>query len=397
MKSERELQKGLYFVHGYYLSDMRDDDVSDLYRDQLILLKDSMEDMYEIDAYDINLRELHIKDQTEFPEGEFVYYDGKEIQLAIDNPTSINNTNLNEQLRNTILPNSDLNKPIEVKRKVSEVNSYHINVGHGNCSIIVFKVNESYNMWMVDCSIFDFTDGKDYRQNLEDCLREVSSEFKIKKISKLMITHLHYDHINGIEYLIEKEWIDANSEVWMNIQYPWKQATYNRILQKLNNLKVRFIDPICNNSTKNIKILYPSMSFNNKNKAPNNKINNASVLYHICFNGKSMLFTGDIETEGWNDVSTCMMHLCNSTYYCISHHGSITGHIRNKCLPAKMKISTIADCAKNTKLQILMGRDGAYKGVYNRKVLEDFKSIVKTERAKNYLKLEWDSGNYQII
>ena len=45
------------------------------------------------------------------------------------------------------------------------------------------------------------------------------------------------------------------------------------------------------NSTKNIHILYPDVSYNKKNKAPKNNINNASVLYQICFGENSMLFT----------------------------------------------------------------------------------------------------------
>lgn len=73
-------------------------------------------------------------------------------------------------------------------------------------------------------------------------------------------------HINGIEYLIKRGWIDANTEVWMNIQYPWKQPTYNRILLQLSALGVKFIDPIIGNSTKNIHILYPDVSYNKKTR-----------------------------------------------------------------------------------------------------------------------------------
>ena len=98
-----------------------------------------------------------------------------------------------------------------------------------------------------------------------------------------------------------------------------------------------------------------------------------------------MLFTGDIETEGWENVSTCMPYLCKSTYYCISHHGSITGHIRSNCMPANRCITTLADCANSTRLQVLMGRDGAYKGVYSRDVLSDFGNIKKQRKHRNTL------------
>ena len=110
-----------------------------------------------------------------------------------------------------------------------------------------------------------------------------------------------------------------------------------------------------------------------------------------------MLFTGDIETEGWENVSTCMPNLCNTTYYCISHHGSITGHIRSNCMPANRCITTLADCAELTSLQVLMGRDGAYKGVYSRKVLGDFKNIEETEKAQKYFCLDWKTGKARIV
>ena len=102
MKREFELKEGLYCVHGYYLSGWRENDMEELYRDQMILMQDSMDDIYDIDAYDINLREMRLENQIMIPEGEFVYYDGREFQTAEDNPTSIVHTELNKQLIRTI-------------------------------------------------------------------------------------------------------------------------------------------------------------------------------------------------------------------------------------------------------------------------------------------------------
>lgn len=392
MKQEHELKEGLYFVHGYYLSGRSENDIEELYRDQIILMRDSMDEIYNIDAYDINLREMGMDNQVSIPQGEFVYYDGKRFQTAENNPTSIMHTELNRQLIRRIGFENYGNQPEEVNENISDVRSYHINVGHGNCSIIVYRENGSYNMWMVDCSVFDFTNKHNYSSNLDDCLNFILEDLGLDRISKLLITHLHYDHINGIEHLIKRGWIDANTEVWMNTQYPWKQPTYNRILLQLNALGVKFIDPIVANSTKNIHILYPDVSFNKKNMAPKNNINNASVLYQICFGENSMLFTGDIETEGWENVSNCLPYLRESKYYCISHHGSITGHLRDKCMPARRRITTLADCADSTRVQVLMGRDGAYRGVYSEKVLRDFKNIERTEEAQKYFSLDWETS-----
>ena len=43
MKREFELKEGLYFVHGYYLSGWRENDIEELYRDQMILMRDSIQ------------------------------------------------------------------------------------------------------------------------------------------------------------------------------------------------------------------------------------------------------------------------------------------------------------------------------------------------------------------
>ena len=44
-----------------------------------------------------------------------------------------------------------------------------------------------------------------------------------------------------------------------------------------------------------------------------------------------------------------------------------------------------------------MGRDGAYKGVYSRKVLGDFKNIEKTEEVQKYLSLDWKTGKAHSV
>lgn len=391
MKGQNELKEGLYFVHGYYMRDNENANAREIFRDQMIIMKDGIDNMY-VDAYDINVREMHI--QNQISQGEFVYYNGESFQTAESNSTSIMYAELNKQLIGSIGYENYGNQPEEISEYISEIYSYHVNVGHGNCSIVVFRDNKKYNIWMIDCSVFDFTNKKNYRFNLNDCMTMINNKFSVSKISKLLVTHLHYDHINGIEHLIKKGWIDGNTEVWMNIQYPWKQPTYNRMLLQLKALGVKFIDPIVGNSTRHINILYPDISFNKKNAAPKNNINNASVLYQICLAGKSMLFTGDIEREGWENVTACYPHLNKSTYYCISHHGSITGHLRNNCVEPRNLIGTLGDCASTTELQVLMGRDCAYKGIFSKKVISDFSNILRTEKANHYIEIEWNSGAY---
>lgn len=395
MENEQKLKKGLYFVHGYYMSNDSEQDTSELFRDQMILLRDSFDYPYDIEAYDVNIRDMRLSEQT-LPQGEFVYYDGENINSAENDPTSVMHAELNKQLIGLIGYENYGNIPSEISDDISDVHSFHVNVGHGNCSIIVFCENKKYNMWMVDCSVFDFINRENYSENLDYCMEHIYNQFGIKMISKLLITHLHYDHINGIDHLIDKGWIDFNTEVWMNTQYPWKQPTYNRILLRLKSLGVSFIDPVIGNSTRHINVLYPNYSFNSKNKAPRDNINNASVLYQICLNKERMLFTGDIETEGWENVQTCMPYLNTTTYYCISHHGSITGHLGKGCQYVSFLLYNLSQCARQARLQILMGRNGAYRGIYSKKVLSSFREIRMTEKAEHFIEINWFNSSCKI-
>lgn len=402
-KTELDLEKGLYFVHSYYLNKFADDyhlleadkDIITGKRNQMILLKDSMDDLYSAEAFDVNLEEIGIEDMT-FPEGTFVYYNPdaenkrNRLQSAENDPTAILYTEVNRQLTRVISYENYGNRPKKIEGAISDVHSYHVHIGHGNCSIIVFKNEEKYQMWMIDCSVFDFTNRYNYSSNLKKCLSDIKKQFQVDKISKLLVTHLHYDHINGIEYLIKKEWMGEETEVWMNTQYPWKTGTCNRILSQLHALGVRFIDPIVANSTEHIQILYPYISFNQNNVAPRNNINNASVLYQVFLGEKNMLFTGDLETEGWNAVVRCYPNLQDTTYYCISHHGSINGDIRTNCLKS-YGITSLSQCTKNTKRQLILGRDGAYKGIFNPAVVSRYRNILRTEEGEHYIEIIWST------
>ena len=44
------------------------------------------------------------------------------------------------------------------EEKPVQVISYHVNVGHGNCSFILIEAKSCYRLWLVDCSIIDKTE-----------------------------------------------------------------------------------------------------------------------------------------------------------------------------------------------------------------------------------------------
>lgn len=111
-----------------------------------------------------------------------------------------------------------------------------------------------------------------------------------------------------------------------------------------------------------------------------------------------MLFSGDIETEGWDNVDTYTCYPCikKSDYYCISHHGSVNGHLCNICRYTGLPVRTreVWKCAHNSKIQILMGRGKAFPGIFSQRVLDSFGkcgNLCKTEDAINYINLNWET------
>lgn len=401
MKEEnRNIEKGLYFVHGFYLEYEENGEINyeNIVRNHILLYKCTLEDIYNLEEFEININDPRIQGNIE--EGHYVFYDGETIQNADEHPTARLyreiNTLVLEQLRRT---NAD-SLPEKGYDRISDVISYHVNVGHANCSLIVFYSDNKCHVWMVDCAIRGCRGYCNYHNNLDSCLDEIKKNNRVNKIEKLLITHMHYDHINGVEYVIKNGWIDGNTEVWLNLNYQHYSPTSDNMLLHLNGLGVKIIDPVIKNSTNNIEILYPEISYDNKhNRPPKGNINNASVMYKINLGRESMLFPGDIETEGWDSITWCKSWMGRPTYYCISHHGSKTGHFRNGCANKRIskKVNNIADCIDYiTKKQILMGKDGTFAGIYDNDVLKDFSNIEKTEGYK-YIKLIWGSGHIDRI
>ena len=379
-------EEGLYFVHGFYREESNiPDEYNEKASDHIILFQDRIDLPEALSAYDVPLN-YYLHDRN-LIEGDFVVFDGDTLSNAENNPISIMYKELTNQIIQQINYSNLHNHPDSTELKATKVHSYHINVGHGNCSIVVFYANHKWQMWMIDCSYFDFTNHHNNYSKIQKCLKNIENQYDVTCISKLLITHLHYDHINAIDKLITDGYITKNTEIWMNTYYPWYQPSYLRIQTNLRALNVKFIDPIISNSTEHINILYPSVSFDKNHLPPRKKINNASVIYQINFLGKSMLFPGDIETDGWNNVELCFPFLEESYYYCISHHGSITGHLRNECI-YRNHIRTLADC-NISRIQILMGRNNAYRGIYSQSVIDDFNNIYKVEDSENYIKIDW--------
>lgn len=378
--------KDLFFVHGFTnLYGEYGHNADGIYRNFVTLVK------YDEDFNISNVVDLPIRKMDDnINEGDFVYLVNDEVRSAESDERVINYKNISRELIRSIDYENYIIDDFS-KLEIDDVVSYHINVGHGNCSIIVFgnKDTKKYDMWLIDCSTFDFRSRKSCKGNLNKCLLSIKKKYGISRFSKVLITHHHFDHINGLEYLINEKYINSETEVWLNVSYYWPGEKYIKILKELKKLNVKFIEPITSNSFDNIEILYPKIRIHNKNNAPGKYINNISVVYQIKFMNKSMLFMGDLEEEGLSEIQDCFPHLKNTNYYCVSHHGSINGHIRKNSPCNSIGDMTMNECAKDTRIQILMGRDNAYPGIFSDKVIKAYDKLIITDKCDCYYEIDW--------
>ena len=365
----------------------------------------------------------------EIKEGWFVYYDNvgqflfrygnlspyarKQFRLFNELRERLTQRFLDAETANASIPSQFYNKA------GVNVTSYHVNVGHGNCSIILIQADELYNIWMVDCSVTDIGNWNNHTKNLQFCLNDIAKKLQLNDYTKLHIdrfflTHTHYDHYNGIEYLVDNGYIDSNTICYINLYYHWASKTYLRVLDKLKNVNVRFVEPISNNSNSIITFFHPECRLYRSNatvvcppqhyRIVNSPVNDSSTVIMFNIGNHTMVFTGDLEQKGFKAMSratNCSPALNFLNYYIISHHGSINGHPDMPCMSPAISRSFPLICITNLLSKaILMGRDKAFHGIYSSKVVSYWSGLPGVleyvERSSNFLELDWGSGNVTL-
>lgn len=201
----------------------------------------------------------------------------------------------------------------------------------------------------------------------------------------------------------------------MNLYYGHSSKYANEVLRELYRLKVKCYEPtVALRIIPEVAILHPECRIrkwatpSDRNYRVVSKMNNTSVAYSITIGNDTMVLPGDLEKEGWDamtSVATCQIRpLCTTNYYCVSHHGSITGHVDIPCL-GKSHFPNVGMCLKTGGVQraILMGRNGAYNGIYSPIVMKYWNPVLSLSeqdgngQASRAVVLEWDTGGMRWI
>ncbi len=305
-----------------------------------------------------------------------------------------------------------------------KVVSYHINTGCGNATILVLQGTKN-QVWCFDCGIegsytkdlkSNKLDYEKYKENIEDCLSHIKKQyFKDKKysFSKLFISHPHSDHYNALLYELDDDYF-KECELWINPYILTAGIEYIKFLKKIEKLVGNVVEPNMKNITiPGIEILYPSKSivYGNKMKGKiklklpsdydmrtSGSYNNLSPVIKLNINDKSMLITGDIEEEGWNEYSKqCERDCCklDLNIFCHSHHGSPTGF--SIYCPLKLSNTTVFDCFNASNFEVCMTRDGAYSGIAHSKIISNKSGkLLRTDESNSsipikFIEIDWGS------
>jgi len=204
-----------------------------------------------------------------------------------------------------------------------------LDIGQGDCALI--QTPDGRNI-LVDCGRTSFTSDSGERTilpYLERC--------GISRIDLLIITHLHLDHIGGINSLLEN--IEIGKIIDSGQKY--NSAFINKMdsLIIVNNVEREVVsagDMIRDMDDLRMYFIYPEKNYRDKDLSDQKENpNNGSVVFILKYGDTDFLFTGDAEKESEEIMVRQYSDFLRTDVLKVAHHGSITSTtipfaIRNK-------------------------------------------------------------------
>lgn len=193
-----------------------------------------------------------------------------------------------------------------------------LDVGQGDCSVI--QTPDNFTI-LVDCGRNTFISNSGEKTIAPFLKRKGTG-----KIDLLIITHLHMDHIGGINYLLE------NFEIGKIIESGQRYPTLftNKMDSLIINKKIPRETVRCGDYIKDIKdirmyFLFPDSKFvNNKGITLGNNLNNGSVAFILKYGETEVFFSGDIEKESESFLCDVYSEFLKTDVLKVAHHGSTT-------------------------------------------------------------------------
>lgn len=215
---------------------------------------------------------------------------------------------------------------------------YCINVGVGKTVFAVLQYHEDIRVWCFDFGIEslrgNIANERRYRANIAECIEHIQLKFGLTEFvfDKLFVSHGHYDHISEISGI----YLDENTEVYTGLHTNCPTNVYRQFMAHILGSRCHLVESVCRNSNGAVEILHPARRIVYPNRTGRrrtywtSKLNNVSSIIKIRLNDKEVVFSGDIEGQGWRWFINAAHPVRNEIEcYFHSHHGSPNGFCFN--------------------------------------------------------------------
>tara|TARA_R110002095_G_scaffold215097_1_gene208494 strand:+ start:469 stop:1236 length:768 start_codon:yes stop_codon:yes gene_type:complete len=249
---------------------------------------------------------------------------------------------------------------------------HHLNVGCADCSVI----QSSTATFLIDCHNID---------------QHTALLPKSKKLRGVFVTHQHYDHYSGLEYLRKNgysldyliyspyqrryndssvtidEWNEFKShkdyfeKKGTKLRAPYRQSNWNKPWWNTNGVKFEIIGPAKGVATSDTRELH-----------------DGCLVIKAIMGKRKCLFTGDASDTNLEYIEKNTKNFCNDILHA-SHHGSING--------AHLKF--IKKC--NAKYTVISTASGIYGNIPHSTALERYRNNTKEKvyRTDKNGSLKW--------
>lgn len=264
-----------------------------------------------------------------------------------------------------------------LNNKLKNTQIYFIDVGQGDCTVIVTKNNKKI---LIDGG------GSNAENSSYDVGESVVLPYlldrRISSLDYVIISHFDSDHYKGLEYVLK----NMNVKTVIIPKQFEESDNYMNFIKITKDKKIKVIEVIAGQKTMLDKDIEMCVLWPIEDYIKENVINNNSLVFKLYCNEFSTLFTGDIEAEAereivknYERVNYRGENILKSDILKVGHHGSNTSSIQEFIELVKPKIGLIG-----------VGRNNNF-GHPNAEVIERLKELgTKVYRTDEDGEIELD-------